>query len=571
MGAPEWWVKIGDFGISKRAEAGITALRTFAGTRDYMAPEFFPEFFDEEDEDEDEESSEYTQAVDMWALGCIVYKMATGKVPFPSSPNLRPLKRYCRDASLFPEEVLKGAIDQTGIEFVRELLASPPSKRLKAAAAQEQDWLQTVGDSDHELAPVENDGGVLGLETTLYGEANEIPNPVSSIETTAYGEASRERVEGEVEGSASTIPIRPAPGLSDYTQASQWTPATQYTQGSYDDTPLQSAETTSYDHPEPSESSLDFEELDQQAIENLPPGDARWYINLDPARKAALGKEFVQKHVPPPGDPYMFRENIEKAMRRGKWDDVLSLLDRDLETPNLRKYLWGALYEAKTNSHYDVVELLINKTAELRESGKLGGYDWDDDALHMAASDGNVKIGKMLLEKGWDPDKDISAFSTPLYLAIRDDHLEFTRLLLQFGASTEIITKDSLTPLALATFNEDTRFIKLLLDKGANIEAPGEDGMTALHNAINMAQVGAVRMLIARGADLHSRNEEGQTALHIAVLIQDLELTRLLIEAGASRAEVNNNGETPLELIKREMETYDDEVPEDMLELLEDK
>lgn len=43
---------------------------TFVGTVNYLAPEMIKD-------------SEATLATDMWALGCIVFKMYTGKVPFP--------------------------------------------------------------------------------------------------------------------------------------------------------------------------------------------------------------------------------------------------------------------------------------------------------------------------------------------------------------------------------------------------------------------------------------------------------------------------------------------------------
>jgi 3-phosphoinositide dependent protein kinase-1 len=43
---------------------------TMVGTVNYMAPEMIQE-------------SESTCATDLWALGCILFKMYTGKVPFP--------------------------------------------------------------------------------------------------------------------------------------------------------------------------------------------------------------------------------------------------------------------------------------------------------------------------------------------------------------------------------------------------------------------------------------------------------------------------------------------------------
>jgi serine/threonine protein kinase len=64
---PEWWVKLGDFGLTKKQTDG-TVYRTQAGTEKYMGPELYfyvPGL--------NKETSEYTNAVDIWALGCIVY------------------------------------------------------------------------------------------------------------------------------------------------------------------------------------------------------------------------------------------------------------------------------------------------------------------------------------------------------------------------------------------------------------------------------------------------------------------------------------------------------------------
>lgn len=61
---PDWWVKISDFGNSKRAEEGLTALRTLNGTPGFLAPEMLMQLglFDDDDF---EVSDEYTVAVDI--------------------------------------------------------------------------------------------------------------------------------------------------------------------------------------------------------------------------------------------------------------------------------------------------------------------------------------------------------------------------------------------------------------------------------------------------------------------------------------------------------------------------
>ncbi len=128
---PKWWVKIGDFGISKRIKNQDTSLRTFTGTHDYMAPEFFGYV-----DGIDDERSDYTHAVDIWALGCVVYKIWTHRVPFPSYSNLRPLQRYCSGRDPFPSEALV-SIGCTNVEItiIKALLNAEPSKRPSARAA----------------------------------------------------------------------------------------------------------------------------------------------------------------------------------------------------------------------------------------------------------------------------------------------------------------------------------------------------------------------------------------------------------------------------------------------------
>lgn len=129
---PEWWVKLGDFGLSKK-ETDNTAYRTQAGTERYMAPELFcyvPAL--------NQETSVYTNAVDIWALGCVVYRIITRAVPFSS---MRSLYNYCvcKEELLFkiPSPMAEAEA------FVRDLLASHPAERLTASAALEHSWVIT--------------------------------------------------------------------------------------------------------------------------------------------------------------------------------------------------------------------------------------------------------------------------------------------------------------------------------------------------------------------------------------------------------------------------------------------
>ena len=127
---PQWWVKLGDFGLSKQ-RTDQTAFRTQAGTQQYMAPELFHYV-----PDLDAETSEYTSAIDLWALGCILYRATVGAVPFPSLLSLR---NYCRDPSKVPLHLPDSM--KNAEPFVEELLRPHPATRPLADTALAYPWL----------------------------------------------------------------------------------------------------------------------------------------------------------------------------------------------------------------------------------------------------------------------------------------------------------------------------------------------------------------------------------------------------------------------------------------------
>ncbi|KAH0562358.1 hypothetical protein GP486_002949 [Trichoglossum hirsutum] len=130
--ASNWWVKIGDFGISKRAQGDLTALRTQVGTLAYEAPEIRGYV------DTDEPTSGYDNAVDMWSMGCVIYKIATQNVPFPTPGAVF---KFCCGTLPFPEELLLAKISTDGTEFVKSLITPNPRDRLSAASALEALWI----------------------------------------------------------------------------------------------------------------------------------------------------------------------------------------------------------------------------------------------------------------------------------------------------------------------------------------------------------------------------------------------------------------------------------------------
>ena len=131
------WIKIGDFGITKRVPHDGTSLKTETGTLGYVAPEVLGYH--------DQESSKYTNAVDLWSLGCICHRLLTMQAPFENSATML---RYCSGVTKLPIETLRRDDDEA-VAFVKRLLMVDPSERYTAERARQNSWLTSY----HLLAP----------------------------------------------------------------------------------------------------------------------------------------------------------------------------------------------------------------------------------------------------------------------------------------------------------------------------------------------------------------------------------------------------------------------------------
>jgi serine/threonine protein kinase len=138
---PAWWVKIADFGISKRVEEA-TALRTmYIGTQGYMAPEIMGIFHPDDDDDIDHEDITYDEKVDMWALGEMVFRMLTCR---PGFANVRQLHKYVVRGAEFPLQPLreKGA-SIVCCKFIQAAMAPRPKARMSAAEGKYKPWMDS--------------------------------------------------------------------------------------------------------------------------------------------------------------------------------------------------------------------------------------------------------------------------------------------------------------------------------------------------------------------------------------------------------------------------------------------
>ena len=131
--APDLWIKLGDFGIVRHICTAQNNMLTRIGTSNYMAPEIL---LATDDEDHD---SPYTLAVDIWSLGCVLFRLLSQQLPFP---QVRHLWLYWRSIKAFPTDILlKNNVSEDGVSLISEMLKPSPTDRMTVTVALLHSWV----------------------------------------------------------------------------------------------------------------------------------------------------------------------------------------------------------------------------------------------------------------------------------------------------------------------------------------------------------------------------------------------------------------------------------------------
>jgi len=154
-------VKIGDFGTSKYVPLSdaTTYLKTTTGTRGYMAPEM------------DDTEIPKTNRVDIWSLGCILYRMFAGSPLFPTT---RKLYRYALAGSSPPPEVKNAGFSVSCVDFLSDILQPEPEDRPSAEDCIKKAWITNKASSPEH--PIGRD---------LYSRLSEIQRAAPRLEPLA--------------------------------------------------------------------------------------------------------------------------------------------------------------------------------------------------------------------------------------------------------------------------------------------------------------------------------------------------------------------------------------------------
>jgi len=126
-------IKVADFGFAKRVHVP-NSLMTRCGTPTYVAPEVL-------------KNHPHDEMVDMWSVGIIIYVLLVGYPPFMEE-NQRQLFRKIRmgEYEFFQEDWAD--ISEPAKDLISKLLVVDPSRRIKAQAALQHEWICKVDDDD---------------------------------------------------------------------------------------------------------------------------------------------------------------------------------------------------------------------------------------------------------------------------------------------------------------------------------------------------------------------------------------------------------------------------------------
>ena len=131
-----WWVKIRDFGLSKRMEEATGA--TIFGSHGFQAPE---------NKFNGDMAKSYRYAADVWCLGETAFRLLANEPLFPSpGPELH---NYFNGKTQFPIQRFSGMkTSDHGISFIRSAMAAMPSDRLDAQHCVVHPWISADTDAD---------------------------------------------------------------------------------------------------------------------------------------------------------------------------------------------------------------------------------------------------------------------------------------------------------------------------------------------------------------------------------------------------------------------------------------
>ncbi|TVY36880.1 Ankyrin [Lachnellula occidentalis] len=455
----------------------------------------------------------YTNAVDIWSLGCVLFQLVAHQLPFsPSSPRLRPSASQALQSSW----ILEG-----GAEDVTSVLPS------NSASYSFSGQFTTVQIPTFKTIKEQND--TLSGGTALGNEEITWPPPIPRENVSLVTTSSKLTASSTPERPANPAEAKPEQsrdellkkrtflathigGNDNYKHPlNRWAHVRFHGQSKSYGTALQDAV------------SIGDERIVQSLLNNganATENCQEVYNSLHVA--AAFGQDAIMK---------LFLKNSK---------DRIEYKDCKGVTP---------LMFAIMSNEASMVKLLLNEGANARGKCELGC-----NILHVAASFGNETILKLLLENRNVDIESKDKKKTPLMHASICNHEALVKLLLQGGANVETEDINGLTSIALAVEHGSEEIVRTLFEFGkADVSWKSSDAITLLHIAAQEGHDGIVKYLLQTcKVNINPKDNMGDTPLFLACSYGCKENVKLLLATGADLESKDACGRTPLMLAVRE-------------------
>ncbi|KAG6976447.1 hypothetical protein JG688_00001371 [Phytophthora aleatoria] len=115
-------LKVTDFGTAKDQDGDSSDVCQFCGTASYVSPEVL----------HDKPAS---RAADLWAMGCLIFQMFTGRAPFVGENDYLTFQVIINHAS--DEFEFPSSVPETAQDLIRKLLVQDPDERIGAQQNEE--------------------------------------------------------------------------------------------------------------------------------------------------------------------------------------------------------------------------------------------------------------------------------------------------------------------------------------------------------------------------------------------------------------------------------------------------
>ena len=163
------------------------------------------------------------------------------------------------------------------------------------------------------------------------------------------------------------------------------------------------------------------------------------------------------------------------------------------------------LYQAVCDGDAEKVETYLNKGISIHRTFDLG-RNKKSTYLHSAASTGQAKIAKMLIDVGAKVDARCGRRQTPLHVASQMGYVDVVKILLQAHADVNAVDESDVTPLHSVVVGtmmhpDFVRYIERLREQRPDSPRP--------RNALcGISHIDVASLLLESGANKESRDRE---------------------------------------------------------------